>query len=470
VKRASVFFRSVLPGDPAQLLFLFGVVCLFIAPHLRWGPRVSFGNTIQSLIDPRVFVLLALYAIHFAGTAGYFVCFRPGDHPVRRILWLVCLPALIGEFTLIYGCFVYLLMGQASGFEINSISLRGIEPLLVLSKLGPGFHYALVGLVLVAVFTARLALGSASLPLALPQWSVSASDDSISWDGVESFLWVLLALLPLIFWFWFPPVMNFILYYFVFSHLPVFKSIDITVVAGNFVTDSMIVVVAIWIIGREAWDDLRHCLRWPAARGLALGVAFPVGIAALISVGQFLFDLLRAQQSDRLQRPHIGSYFTFPNVELLSLLFLAFSEEIIFRGLLQPRFIRRYGIFRGIFLVGIVFAAAHLGGDFSNAYTGGLVILKLCARLGASLPLCFVAGWLTLRSGAVLPAAVAHGLMNILGSSPLAPTFAGIGPLADLLWAVLAYVLFRYRPVQTETALEFTPENTSPAPSSDFVG
>jgi membrane protease YdiL (CAAX protease family) len=410
-----------------------------------------------------------LYAIHFAGTAGFFVCFRPGTQPARRIFWWVCLPGLMAEFALIYCCFAYLLVRQASTFDINSISLRNFESLSVLSKLGPVFHYALVGLLLIAVFTARLALGSASLPLTLPKSSVSDSDDSTSWNRVESFLWVLLALLPLIFWFWLPPVMSFIMYYFVFSHLPVFKNMDIAAVsAQNIAPELIIVVVAVWMIGKEAWAALRRSLRWPGLRGLALAIAFPVGIAALIALGQFLFDLLHwgAHLSDRLRPPEVGSYFTLPGVGLLALLPPAFCEEIIFRGLLQPRFIRRYGAVRGIFLVGIAFAALHFSTDFSTGFTDGLVILKLCLRLSECLALSFVAGWLALRTGSVIPGAVAHGLLNILGSSPFAPAFSGIGPLIDLLWAILAYVLFRYWPVQAQIAQESDAAIARPTPQA----
>ena len=35
------FIRSVLPADPTQLIFLGGIVCLAIAPHLRWWPSES---------------------------------------------------------------------------------------------------------------------------------------------------------------------------------------------------------------------------------------------------------------------------------------------------------------------------------------------------------------------------------------------------------------------------------------------
>jgi membrane protease YdiL (CAAX protease family) len=152
-------------------------------------------------------------------------------------------------------------------------------------------------------------------------------------------------------------------------------------------------------------------------------------------------------------------------VGLLVLLFHTLGEEIIFRGLLQPRFIRRYGLFRGLVLLSIVFAAAHISADFSAGFgfTDGLVILKLGVRLISSVGLCFVTGWLTLRTGSVLPAALAHGISNIMVLSPLGPTFPGIGPLDSLLWIVLAYALFHYWPVQPKAAQE---SFTIPAPAN----
>ncbi len=429
------------------------MVCLFIAPDLRWAPWGMVHTPSKPGLDLlRVFVFVGFCAIHFSACVGYFVCFRPGSHPVRRLLCWVCLPAALG---LILMCSFYVYAAMASSFASGGNSFwpsRIDSPLSVLPKLGPGFHYALIGFVLVAAFTSRAALGSASLPLALPESSVSALDESASWHRVEIFLWVLLALLPTIQWLF--PLMNFI-YYFVQAHISTFKN-TAGVSVQLFVTDSIIVLLAIWMIGKEAWHALRRSLRWPAADSLALAIAFPVGIAVLISVGQFLFGVLRwtAYRSARLPPPQIGSYFTLPGIGLLLLLPVALSEEVIFRGVLQPRFIRRYGPLRGLFLLGIVFAAAHFSIDFSDGFTDVLVIAKLCVRLSESLSLSFVAGWLTLRTGSVLPAGVAHGLMNVLGTSPLGPGFLGIGPLIILLWAMLAYVLFRYWPVQAEPVPE----------------
>lgn len=447
VSRGLAFLRSVLPGDPIQLLFLCGAVCLFIAPHLRWG---LFGTPTKSLLA-RVFAILALYAVHFAATAGFYVCFRPGGLPARRILWWVSVPAIVGELTLT----VYVLFGQAQPFEINSISAYTFGLFSLLSRFGPGFHFGVAGLVCVVVFAARLTLGSTSLPLSLPKSSVFADDDPASWNRVESFLWVLLALLPLVLWIWFPPLMNFVVYDLIFAHLPVVKKLDMAVFGvKTFATEILIAGIAVWTIGKGTWSALRRSLHWPALSEFALAIAFPVGIAALISVGEFLFDLLRrvVHRSVDLRLPHIQSYFVLPRTDMYWFLLIALSEEVIFRGLLQPPFVRRYGPMRGIFLLGIVFAAAHFSTDFSFGSTDGFVILKVCSRLISGVGLSFVAGWLTLRTGSVIPAAVTHGLLNVLGYSPPGPAFQGIGPVISIMWTALAYMLFRYWPPQAYAA------------------
>ena len=453
MNRASVLLRSVLPQDLTQLLLLSGVICLVIAPHLRWGPQGQFSTPIM------LFIGFGLYAIYFAGTAGFFTCFRPGRHPVRRILCWVCLPALMGECSLMFSSFAFLITRQAPG----SISLQNINASQVLSALGPGFHYAAVGSLFVVAFTIFLALGSTSLPLVLPKPSVSVSNDFASWNRLTSFLWVFLALLPLILWLWFPPFINFILGHYIFLHLPPFKGVDIVSLSANATTDLIIALIGIRMIGREARDALRRSLCWPKVKCLALAVVFPLGIDALVSVGLLIFKLLRVvtnQHSSALRLSQFD-YFMFPRAGLfLWWLLPAFTEEIIFRGMLQPLFVRRYGVSRGVFLVGITFAAAHVSTDFSGGYTDSLVIAKLCSRLIASLALSLVFGWLTLRRGSIFPAAIAHGLYNI--SSSFVPPFAGIGLVIDLLWMMLAYVLFHYWPVQTEAKQEF--ESAAPLP------
>jgi len=78
----------------------------------------------------------------------------------------------------------------------------------------------------------------------------------------------------------------------------------------------------------------------------------------------------------------------------------------------------------------------------------------------------FVLAWLTLRSESVVPAAIAHALYNVLIYSPIGPQFAGKDVLRVALWAVLAYVLFRYWPVPSEIKLGTLTTAESPEPAA----
>jgi len=90
--------------------------------------------------------------------------------------------------------------------------------------------------------------------------------------------------------------------------------------------------------------------------------------------------------------PQFGSYFAFPDPWFLLLFFSALFEEMVFRGLLQRRLIQRYGIYRGIFLVGIVWAAFHFVSDVSfSRLTETDVLLKLSWRILFCLALSYVA-------------------------------------------------------------------------------
>src|SRR5207253_1148304 len=120
LKRLVKFLRSVLPADPTQLIFLAGVFCLFVAPHLRWWPPglgVAPGRLADSLVQQMLLGVFFLLPISFAGVAGYFVCFWPSDHPFRRILLLVCLPAMAG-LCLMYSRLLYL-AAPSSSFAVQ---------------------------------------------------------------------------------------------------------------------------------------------------------------------------------------------------------------------------------------------------------------------------------------------------------------------------------------------------------------
>jgi membrane protease YdiL (CAAX protease family) len=223
------------------------------------------------------------------------------------------------------------------------------------------------------------------------------------------------------------------------------------------------------IMGRESRQVIRNATELPKPRHVALGLVFPIGIAVLLSTGQYLVDRAQwaAHDFGRFSPPQFGAYFDLPDPWLLLAFFAALFEEVIFRGLLQRRFVERYGIYRGIFLVGIVWAAFHFVSDVSfSRLTETEVLLKLGWRILFCLALSYVLGWLTLRFRSILPAAIAHTFYNILVFSGFGPAFIGKDTVLVALWAALAWVLFRYWRVQAEHGPQPVAGLVDPEPAS----
>jgi len=184
------------------------------------------------------------------------------------------------------------------------------------------------------------------------------------------------------------------------------------------ITEEAIVLgVALCIMGRDGRESVRSSIRLPDLRSFLLAVAFPTSIDVFISSGQYVLERAQwaAHDFGRLGPPQFGLYFKVPDILLLLLIFGAFFEEVIFRGFLQTRFIHGYGLYRGIFLVGVIWAAFHFFSDFSfSSFTDQEVLAKLGFRMFMCVALSFVLAWLTLRSQSVVPAAVSHARYNAL--------------------------------------------------------
>jgi membrane protease YdiL (CAAX protease family) len=241
------------------------------------------------------------------------------------------------------------------------------------------------------------------------------------------------------------------LFYLSSSHLPGYLASEWFLRLGRIVDPLTALGIACWVAGRDGRQAAWHSIRAFKPQYALLGASVPIGVSVIISVGNYMFDrVLRAHGFGASSLPEFRSYFDFPDPWLSLLFFGALFEEIIFRGLLQPRFIRRFGLYRGIFLVAIVWAAFHF---FSDSYSGASdvgVVLRLASRVFTCLVLGFVFSWLTLRSGSVLPAAITHALFNVFVFSNFGPDFTGKDSVRLVLWAVVAYLLFRYWAVKVE--------------------
>jgi membrane protease YdiL (CAAX protease family) len=328
----------------------------------------------------------------------------------------------------------------------------------------PGLQFCFAGLLLIGIFTQRLIVGRSSLPLTLPAASLHRHDHPEVWRRTQLLIWVLIGPLFLTTSLILIPMMaspHFLHY----LRSPSFLSL------GNAAQILLLLAAARYILGSSAVPLLRRALRLPSEKGFLLAAIFSIGIPVLISAGEYLFDragLLPRENGTIIWAP--GTFFHYPEASLLLLFFPALLEEIIFRGFLQSRLTQRYGIVRGIFLVGIVWSAFHVPSDFAFSHFGTWDALQqLVFRLSVCIPLSFVFGWLTLETGSVLAAALAHTSYNVLLYSNLGPPFPGKNWLRLALWAALAWLLFRYFPVkrglQSPTVPIHEPERSQSSPA-----
>lgn len=93
--------------------------------------------------------------------------------------------------------------------------------------------------------------------------------------------------------------------------------------------------------------------------------------------------------------------------------FFATGEEIAWRGMLQTLLTDRYGLTKGITILGFLWAMWHLpillaGYNYPETPVLGALILFPLRLIAVS----FFYAWLTIKSGSFIPAAIAHGALN----------------------------------------------------------
>lgn len=192
------------------------------------------------------------------------------------------------------------------------------------------------------------------------------------------------------------------------------------------------------LVGESRREVLRNSFRLPFPEYLAIALFLPIAVYSVPHIFAHRHDpLLWITLPLRADRSPIPPAFM-----LLELFLLALIEEIAWRGYLQPRFIAHFGLYRGIFFVGIVWGAFHFSGDFRADQTDANVIRYLVGRLVGAILIGFALSWLTLRSKSVLPAAVTHTAINRISRESFATPFW----LALVFWAVIDLLLFRFWP------------------------
>lgn len=462
--RLAKFVRSVIPKDPAQLLMLGGSVLLFICMELRCLPVLPAKNfdLVAYRANDALFqafqawvslTMTSRLPIVLAGAVGLFLCFFPGAHPVRRITLFVLLPA-IGGIGATCGRALYL--AQHSDFLFASAALAGPHNeewmLKTLWGLGPAVHASIFGTVLILFFVSRLAMKIAELPVSLAAKAVD--ETSIAWRRIEIFVWISIVgvtLLQGLIWAALNPILSRASELLYFPHLEVLVGV---------LTLALLILIASWAVDGTPRIEMGRFTTLPAAQFAALGIVFPIVVNWSPNLGAYIWARINwvAFHFRDGYAPIFATYFPNPPAGQYWVLPAAALEEVIWRGYLQPRFVKRYGLMRGIFLVGIVWSAFHFISDFRHTPMDYQVAVRFAWRFAFCIAVSYVAGWLTLRSGSIWPAALAHGLHNTWAFSNRV-TFSGQIFVVAACWGLVGFLLFRYwPPAQAEATAEPTPE------------
>ena len=157
-----------------------------------------------------------------------------------------------------------------------------------------------------------------------------------------------------------------------------------------------------------------------------------------------------------------------------------FGEEFGWRAYLQQK-LMPLGPRKAFLLVGVIWAVWHwpatfLGLNYLFGYWGEPVVGPLL-WVWSLLPVSMIYGWLTLRSGSVWPAAIAHGVNNACCTLMLwflrGPIDVLIGPstggiIGSLGWFVLALPIFLIPAALAQP--DSTPANTALSKNPEAIG
>jgi membrane protease YdiL (CAAX protease family) len=475
MKRFAHFLRSVIPTDPWQLVFLAGVIFLLISPRLRWPPNfddyaaamssLGFSKNVAVAELMRV-VNILLNLITFGSLAAYLMCFWPGDKPVRRVLLSVFLPTVL-SLAIILGIFVQHSRHASSVFESHAAFLLVFRWLLANSlNLPVGLYFSLLSLLLIAVFTFRLYSGKSSLPLALPQSPAPPTEGHDSWFQLQLLIFILVGpfflLRGLADAFWGLPTLLWR------ESVPSFYT-SVAITLASVADAAILVWLSVWILSPWARKAARNSLQLPKPRHALFALLLPVIVTGLPSLAHYFVDRANwaAHYFGQTTTPQLNVYVDLARLRapwLLLMVFGAFSEEIVFRGLLLQRLMNRYGFHRGIFLTGMVWAAIHFRTDRYPEHSVEGVLLSWVFRILICLAMNYVFSWMTLRWHSIIPAGITHTVSNILIVSRATGEVPWSYQILIVLWGTVAFLLFRFWPFAQAQPVEISSPAPDPAP------
>lgn len=470
LKRLAVFLRSVIPADPWQLAYLVGIVFVLILGALPMRPDEIVrspggylnGHGPYYLDDYLPYMILCAWASLAASCVGFFTCLWPGPKPGLRIVLAVILPTVA-----VLALFVWKIY-QLNGPSSSVLQSQIIVPLLHWLRTNAwrfptGPYVGVCGLTLISIYAIRLATGRSSLPISVCPTGLATQEEQEYWRRVQWLLFMLFGLYILISQLIALPLLL------VDSRLVLRLAssgvLSVITGVGRVIDAAVLLSLSLLILGKQGREAAIKSLRLPGPRYAMLAILFPVAIIGAPPAAEWAIDRIQWAQHDigLFGPPQLSTYFDLDHAWqpwLLLMITGALAEEVIFRGVLLGRMIKRYGLQRGIFFTGVAWAMIHFRSDRYSGLNIVGVLVQLTFRVAFCVAMNYVLAWMTLRWKSIIPAGLAHAVWNMLVTSGLVRGFEWDWGLEIFLWTVLALVLWRYWPVESLT------EDTAMPPSA----
>jgi membrane protease YdiL (CAAX protease family) len=313
---------------------------------------------------------------------------------------------------------------------------------------GPQLCFA--GLLLCLLFLSRLVLGLTTLPFAVVAREPNEQNAGL-WRNCKALIFFLIGptfLLGSLLY-----ILPRLLPHSVFSirHLNQMQVIEIYGAFTTLLNGAVFALTPVLFLRKYGWSLIRRALRLPEPRYAFFGLLVPAVVTIVISSGEFLAARAEwAHQLVRMMTPEFSQYLALGGLHPKSILEFApaaFAEEIVFRGVLLALLTKRYGLHRGVFFVGLIWAAFHFPSDSYTGMAIGAVVVSVVHRIMMCLAMNYVFAWMTMRWNSMIPSGAAHAFSNILVLADVNPPDWADPFLFVSCWSAVAYVLWRYWPI-----------------------
>ncbi|MBS1866688.1 MAG: CPBP family intramembrane metalloprotease [Acidobacteria bacterium] len=229
-----------------------------------------------------------------------------------------------------------------------------------------------------------------------------------------------------------------------------------------------LLLVALLIVGSAGLKSVREVLQIPKPRFLGWTCGIGVVLGFLIPTLQYLYERAHWAAFDfgRTGPPQFSAV-TFHDSWLTAfgLIVIAICEEIVIRGLLQPKLLDRFGMHRGIVFTAAIWGTYEFHLRTFARYSIPDLLIAIGVFFGTHLALSYLYAWAYLKSGSIVPTIVLHAILSLSTIFKVELDFPGAEYARPFLWAVGTLVLFHVWPVDRRIVppIEMTDANPSPA-------